>query len=192
MNLYPFLIFLHVVGGVGIFMALGIEVVALGRLRRAETSADARAWMGLMKVSARMGPVSMLTNLATGVWMMVRWWGPQPWLHAAMIAVVAIALIGGIVTRRGMRRLRGALAAESGPDLSGAFGGLRSHHALAASLRVRAALAVGILALMTMKPGIAGSFLALAAAIVAGLLATIPLGVSRTAATEANRAGGVS
>src|SRR6266446_5916689 len=83
MSLYQFLIFIHVLGGVALFVAIGIEAVALGRLRRAETPADARVWLGLFRMPGRLGPTAMLTALASGAWMMKVSWGYQPWIAGA-------------------------------------------------------------------------------------------------------------
>jgi len=173
MSLYQFLIFIHVLGAVALFVAIGIEAVALGRLRRAETPAAARVWLGLFRMPGRLGPTAMLTALASGAWMMKVSWGYQPWIAGALAAIVGMAVIGGVVSRRRMRRLRVALAAESRPELSEA---LRSSPALVMSLRLRIALGVGILALMTMKPSDhASAILVLAAAVLAALVASIPL-----------------
>jgi hypothetical protein len=171
MSLYQFLIFIHVLGAVALFVAIGIEAVALGRLRRAETPADARVWLGLFRLPGRVGPIAMLTALASGAWMMKVSWGYQAWIAGALAAMVGMAVIGAVVSLRRMRRLRAALHAESG--LSEA---LRSSPALVTSLRLRIALGVGILALMTMKPSDhATAILVLATAVLAALAASIPL-----------------
>jgi hypothetical protein len=74
MDLYPLLIFLHLLGGVGLFIGLGIEVVAVRRLQRTVTADQARTWMGLLGEAVRIGPVAMVTILIAGVWMMaIRW-----------------------------------------------------------------------------------------------------------------------
>jgi hypothetical protein len=173
MNIHSILISLHVLSGVGIFMALGIEAVALGRLRRADTPAEVRTWMGLLALPKRLGPVTMLTTLATGVWMMAGWWGSQAWIHAALAGIVLMAVTGGTLSRRGMKQLGEALPAETGPELSAGFRSLLSNTAPATSLRLRMALGTGILGLMTMKTGTAGSMLILVAAVAAGLIAGI-------------------
>ena len=171
MSLYQFLIFIHVLGAMALFVAIGIEAVALGRLRRAETPADARVWLGLFRLPGRVGPIAMLTALASGAWMMKVSWGYQAWIAGALAAMVGMAVIGAVVSLRRMRRLRAALHAESG--LSEA---LRSSPALVTSLRLRIALGVGILALMTTKPSDhATAILVLATAVVAALAASIPL-----------------
>jgi hypothetical protein len=176
MSFYQFLIFIHVVGAMALFVAIGIEVVSLGRLRRAETPADARLWLGLFRLPGRLGPIAMLTALASGAWMMKVSWGYQPWIAVALAALVAMAVLGGVVSLRQMRRLRRALAAETGSELSETIRAVRSSTALLTSLRLRIALGVGILGLMTMKPSDhATAFLVFATAVLAALLASIPL-----------------
>ena len=48
MTAYPFIVFVHLIGAVGIFATIAIETVSLGRLQRAATPADARVWMSLL------------------------------------------------------------------------------------------------------------------------------------------------
>jgi hypothetical protein len=180
MHVYSLLIFFHVLGAVGMFAALGIEAAALAQLRRSRTTAEARTWAGLLALPSRIGPITLLALLVTGVWMMARTWGPQPWIQASLTGIVVMAFVGGIVSRRGARRLREILAADPGAELQDAFRPARSTQALAASFRLRLAVATGILALMTTKPGPVGSLIILIAALAAGLLAIVPLSTGRT------------
>ncbi|HSD19688.1 MAG TPA: hypothetical protein VLC54_06615 [Anaeromyxobacter sp.] len=181
MSLYPFLVFLHVIAAMGLFAAIAIEAVALGRLRQADAPASVREGMGLLARNERLGGIAMLTLIASGAWMMATTWGHQWWIVSAFIGIIGMGVAGGAVSSRRIRRLRAALAAERGPGLSQAFTSLQSSTALVASLRVRIALGVGIVALMTLKPSGAGtSLLILAAFAVAGLVAILPLGAGRS------------
>jgi hypothetical protein len=180
MSLYQLLVFLHVLGGVGIFVALGIESISLGRLQSAAAPVDARVWMHLLKVPGRLGPIAMLTALVAGIWLMAQGWGRQPWIVTALVGLVGMAALGGVISLRGARRLRVALAGETGPALSDAFRLIQSGTALTASLRLRIAIGIGILGLMTIKPGAAGSWLILAAAALSGLVASIPFNARRS------------
>jgi hypothetical protein len=184
MTLYQLLVFLHVLGAVGIFVALGIETISLGRLQSAATPVDARVWMGLLKLPGRLGPIAMLTTLVAGMWMMAQVWGYQPWIVSAFVGLVGMAALGGVISLRGARRLRVALAGETGPELSDAFRSIRSGTALTASLRLRIAIGIGILGLMTIRPGATGSWLILAAAAVSGLVASIPFTARRSRLAE--------
>ena len=178
MTAYPFIVFVHVIGAVGIFATIAIETVVA---RKAPAGGDARGstrvWMSLLALPWRLGPIPMSATLASGIWMMAVSWGPQPWLVSAFVALVGMA-VASVVSLRRTRRLRAALAAEPPSELP-----LRSGQALTASLRLRIALGVGILGLTTVKPGAAGSWRILAAAAAAGLIASIgPLAARRSRA----------
>lgn len=173
MSSYPLVVLVHVLGTVGIFAAIGVEVASLERLRRATTPQEARLWLGLLALPERLGPMSMVMTLVSGVWLMAAAWGRQPWLASSIIGLVGMGVLGGVVTLRRTRRLRGALVVDTGSDLTGALRSLLSGGALTASLRLRIAIGVGILGLMTLKPDAAGSWLMLAAAAAAGLIASM-------------------
>lgn len=184
MSTYSLLVFLHVLGGVGIFVSLGIEALALPRLRGAVTRTEAGTWLGMLAWPRRIGSVSMLAMLATGIVMMLDAWGPQPWIQTALITVVLAGVTGGVITGRGMRRIGAAFAGETEERLSPAFRSALAGAALTVSLRLRLAAAVGILGLMTIKPALAGSVVIMAAAITVGLLTCLPLVLNRLAGMD--------
>lgn len=175
MTVYQLLIFFHVLGAVGVFVALALEASSLARLRRAETPGDARDALRGLAVPGRLGPVAMLAALASGAWMMAVSWGHQAWIVTSLIALVGMGAAGGGVTGRRLRRLAAALAAEHAPSLSHAFRSERSSLQLPMSLRLRVVLGIAILALMTTKPGAPGAWLLLLAAGIGGLAACAPL-----------------
>ncbi len=174
MTFYNLLVFIHVLGGVGVYVALGIEALALPRLQRAVTPADAGLWLRVLALPARLAPLAMIAAFATGAWMTATAWGHRAWIFTTLLGLVGMAIAGGGVTGRALRRLRAALPAEAGAELSGTFRAASASAALTASLRVRVALGLGILGLMTAKPEAAGSALVLAVAALAGLVASVP------------------
>lgn len=169
MSWYPLLVFLHVLAAVGLFAAWGVEAVLLQRLRHSGTTAEVRAAALQLRRRARAAPSAMLVALATGMTMGAQW-GPQAWMTAAFAALVAIAVIGIVSGRRAGSRLAAALADESertSADLASAV------HFLAMSLQLRVAIGVGIIGLMTMKPGAQGSLLVLALAGAVGVVGAV-------------------
>lgn len=183
--LYPSLIFVHVLGAIALFAAIAVESVSLVALDRAAAPADARTAVTLLARSLRIGPSAMIAIVVTGGGMMAMGWRHQAWLVAAMVGVIAMGAVGGLVSVRGVRRLHAALASEDGPSVSGAFPSARSRAALGASVALRLSIGVGILALMTFKPGALGSWLVLAAAGVTGVIAgQVPVAARRSMWTE--------
>jgi hypothetical protein len=188
MDFYSLLIFLHVLGGVGVFVGLGIEVVALRRLERAVSVDQARSWVGLMREGGRIGPVAMVTILLAGVWMMALRWGPEPWILTALVALIAMAILGAALTRPGMALLGAALTQEE-DELPGRFRTNEATGSLSFSLWLRVAIGVGILGLMTVKPEMLGSLGIMGATVVIGVGAALRLRGRRApmAAVEVRR-----
>lgn len=171
MDIYPLLVFLHVLGAVGMFAAWGVEMVAVSQLRQAVTVDQARTAMGLRRGSAPMAPVAMFTALGTGLWMMGVRWGLRPWIVTALAGLVLIVSVGIVLARHAMPRLAAALEGAE-QRLPGSVHAARE--ILVTSLRLRVAIGVGVLGLMTMKPGALESVTIMAAAIAIGLAAGIP------------------
>lgn len=166
MDSYALLVFLHVLGAVGMFAAWGIEAVTLGQLRQAGTVEQARASMQFRRRSATLGPIAMLTALVTGIWMMVARWSHQPWTAVALAGLILIVIVGVAFGRRAMPRIVASLAEGTErltPDARAAG------EILALSLRLRIAIGVAIVALMTIKPGALASLAIMGIAIVIGL-----------------------
>ena len=151
----------------GLFAALGIETVAVRRLQRAPTVDEARTWSGALREGGRVGLIAMVTLLIAGVWMMAIRWGPEPWVVVSLAGVGLMAILGGTLTRRAMRRL-GSSPAEGSVRLPTAVQTIIGR-SLVVSLWLRVAIAVGILGLMTVKPEAPGSLAILGAAVVVGL-----------------------
>jgi hypothetical protein len=114
MSVYPFLVFLHVLGAMGLFAAIAIEAVALGRVRQADAPAGVREGMAVLAQNERLGGIAMLTLIASGAWMMATTWGHQWWIASAFIGIIGMGVAGGAVSSRRIRRLRAALAAPRG------------------------------------------------------------------------------
>jgi hypothetical protein len=171
MDLYALLIFAHVLGGVALFAALGIEVAAFQRLQRAHAIEQARTWMGLLREAGRLGPVAMVMILVAGVWMMALRWGPEPWIMTALVGLIIMAILGAALTRRAMARIGASLSGK--PDRLPAEIQALISGPLTVSLWLRVAIAVGILGLMTVKPDVLGSLALIGAAVAVGVSGAI-------------------
>jgi len=65
MNLHSILVFLHVLGAVGVYVMLGIEAAGMAALRRARTPAEVRAPMALLALPRiSPSPLAVATRLA--------------------------------------------------------------------------------------------------------------------------------
>jgi hypothetical protein len=169
--IYQLALFIHILGAFGLVAAITLEASAQWGLRRASTAEEARVRLGGMRVIQRLAPASLGLILITGLYMMAVAWGPKGWILAAFAGLVVIGLVGGLVTGVRMARLGPAVGRAGGP-LSDELRRMLRDRALVISLRTRAAIVLGILFLMTLKPSLVPSIVTLLAAAGIGLLAS--------------------
>ena len=185
MTLYSVLLYVHVVTALGVFAALALEAVTLFRLRQSEASAEVRAWIDLVPGLPQMTMATFVLLLLSGIYLTVQISGwTLAWPKLAMAALVLIGPFGAISGRR-MRAIRNILHA-SNPNESELIGRLHDPF-LKLSLSLRISLVLGIVLLMTAKPGMAESLSIVGAFALLGIvLAFLP---SRRGAARAVRTG---
>jgi hypothetical protein len=194
-SLYTIALFLHIVGALGLFVALGLEWASLLFLRRAATVEQARERLQLFTSLRRLYPLSWLAILIPGFYMAATAWRATAWVPTALAAVVLLVVLGAALTGRRMAPIRQRLgtigqsvAAESGP-ISTTLHQRLDDPILWASLRIRTAIALGIIFLMTVKPDLLGSLLTIGVAGVLGLAFSLPVLGRGKEKVQAKRAG---
>lgn len=168
MSLYAAVVFLHIVGALGLFAAAGLEWASLLNLRRATTAGQAREWARLLAGVRRVGGPAILTLLASGIYLMATRWGQQAWIAAGVAGLVLMAVLGGVLTGRRSGAIMRALGEADGA-LSAELAGRLRDPVLVISAWLRTALALGIVFVMSTKPGATGALAAMGVALVLGL-----------------------
>jgi hypothetical protein len=156
-NLYPIALFLHVVGALLLFVTLTIEGIALGQLRRAMTTDAARGAAGMLRVNRIAGPLSALGVLIPGLYMTATSWGWVAWIEVAFVSWLLLAVVGAVTGIRiaGLERTQLLLTEIRNPIFL-------------ISWLTRVGMAVGVIFLMTVKPGAVEAVVALLIATAAG------------------------
>ena len=166
------LLFLHVTAAMGIVAGLGIEGLALAHLRAAGNGEEVREALTSSRYVQRIAGSSLLIAILTGLYMAtVYWHWAGAWMGVAMLTIIAMALVGGLMTGRATLRAMRSSADALSPT---AIAALQAR--LGMSYTIRLGLFLGIVFLMTTKPT-SGS-IALGAVVVAGavgLLAGLPV-----------------
>jgi hypothetical protein len=185
MSVYAIAVFLHIIGALGIFAAMALDWTGLANLRRATDTAQVREWARLLAAPRMVGGPAALLVLVSGIYLSAARWGPEGWILVALGGMVVVAALGGAVGARRIPPILRALPAESGP-VSPTLRGQLHDPALTVSLRVRTALLLGIVFLMTIRPSWGGSLAAMGTALVLGLAGAMPgFGGARGAARVA-------
>jgi hypothetical protein len=151
MSDYSVVLFLHVAAALAFFMALGLEWASLRRLWGTTTAERAHDWLALLAAASRVGMVSMLTLVATGAYMMATAWGRVPWLTVALGALAPLPVLTLAFTRPRVAAIRRAIDGADGLLPAELLASCRP--VLSASVHLRLGIALGIVFLMTVKPG---------------------------------------
>jgi hypothetical protein len=174
MNIYSIALFLHIVGALGLFVALGLEWTGLRQIRSAISLEQVRSWMGILKNDRKVGFASMLTAVITGIYMMVTVWGVRAWISVTLASLVLLIGLSIVLTGPRMVAVGRSLATEKGL-LSQTFRSLANHPLLWVSIQTRMAIALGIVFLKVAKPDLAGSLLTIGIAIILGIASALPM-----------------
>jgi len=165
MTLYSIALFLHVVGALLLCVTLTVEGVALRQLRRAAMTEAAQGAAAFLRLNRIVGPLSALGVLIPGFYMTATSWGWVAWIVVALVSWLAIAVLGAV---NGIRIV--ALERSQAALLTG----LRNPMFLI-SWMTRVGIALGIVLLMTVKPGAVAAVLAILVAAAAGAASGVVL-----------------
>ncbi|MEP6622377.1 MAG: hypothetical protein ABJE47_23845 [bacterium] len=142
------LLFIHVAAAMAIFASLGMEAVALAQLRQATDEPATRASLTTFGWSQRTGGPGGLVLVLSGITLATMYWHWRgAWMGLGFLGMVTAMAVGGIMTRRALKRLPQA----NNGGRSGALP-LDVVPALRQSFAIRVALLTGVVFLMTAKP----------------------------------------
>jgi Predicted integral membrane protein (DUF2269) len=176
MTLYAFLLFLHFVGMIALFVGYGLEWIVSALLRRATTAEQARSWLRVYRTSLPISGPGLLLLILTGGYLATLTGGmKQGWISASLLGIVFALGIGFVFILPRVRAIRGVLPEGSAMLSVDALARVRNP-LIPTLIRARAMLALGIVYLMTTKPPALSTSLAI-------LGAAILLGVVFSAAT---------
>ena len=165
MTLYSTILFLHVLGMLGLVTALGIEWVLLRYVARAGSREEAQACLRPTVVLPPLAIVSTLLVLFSGIYLAVhlRAW-EQAWVRVSFWALLFIAVLGIFAGTR-MRALRRA---------SSEIRELVNDPRLQTPIRIRFSVLLGVVFLMVAHANLALSLSIMGAALAIGLAWSAP------------------
>lgn len=174
MNTFSIALFLHIVGALGVSVALGLEWIGLSQIRRATVPEEIRAILKVVKTTTRFGFVSMLSTVITGIYMVLAALGWVPWILVVIAALVLVIVLTRVLTAPRMAAIGQALAMEKG-SVSQAFHDLMKDPILWISIQTRVAIVLGIIFIKVATPELGGSLLTIGVAIVLGIASALPM-----------------
>ncbi len=175
MSIYNIVLFMHILGAIGTFLSIGGWLFILVSLQRAQRSEEVRALMHVAGLLGSLGDGSGALLLIAGIYLAVSAWSLlTSWILVALVSLILILLANGALT--GPRRSAIIKQLErSAPEGEISLELWQHIHnpLLWAASQTTAVLLMGIVFLMTTKPGLGGSISVMAVALVLGLLSSL-------------------
>jgi hypothetical protein len=187
MDTYRVVLYVHLLSLLVGFGAGVVEAVCLLRLRAAQTFADAEPFSRLAGDVEKFFPVAILGLFGTGAYMTTDvWTWSTSWIVLPIVGLVVLSLQGPLVAGRRGRAVHEALAANGPGPLGPEARALTRDRQLWGAAFANEGLVLGIVWVMTEKPGWGGAVAALAVAYAAG--AALAVRLTRAPAVEAEAA----
>ena len=175
MTVFSVVLYSHLLGALALFIGYGIEWTASSLFRNATSTEQVRAWLRVFKVSPPLSGVGLGVLLLSGGYLASLTGAmKQGWIPATLLAIGVALILGFAFILPRMGRIRKALPSLNEP-ISTELRASLSDPLLLSAIRIRVLLAAGIVYLMAAKMPFLPSLLALAAALVFGVLFSLPV-----------------
>ncbi|WP_069804057.1 DUF2269 family protein [Thermogemmatispora onikobensis] len=168
---YHLVLFLHILGTLGFFMGIAVQLIGMLRARQAQSVEAVRLWSSMLRPLGRFMPLASLLIFFAGLALLLGSWG---WSHAWLDVSLVLFLLAGLATAHinstHGHRLGALLAGSGAGPVSPELRQILTHPLPWTTTITNSILAIGILFLMVIKPGWLGSLLTVAAAFVIGAI----------------------
>jgi hypothetical protein len=175
MNTYLLALFVHIVGAIGVFVGIGVLLFAVASMRRAQEVAQVRALAGLTVSSGNVAVGGVLLIGGAGLYMALttRAW-QSAWIDVATVSFVLLAPLGVAVIGPRIRAL--AEAANAAPDgpVPDSLAAHTHDPIVSIGLHTYVGVLFGIVFLMTTKPTLEVSLVAIGVATALGVASALP------------------
>jgi uncharacterized membrane protein len=171
MALYPAILLLHIVGVIGLFSALSLELAIMFRLRAAKTTTQVHEWLTLSHVIDLALPVSALFILISGLVLTFSVWGwEHAWIELSLSLLVLLGILGPVINGPRMKAIHVAAQAAPAGEIPPALRKAISHPVLRMYAPIPALVALGAVIMMVLKLDWFGSGMVVVLAFIVGLI----------------------
>jgi hypothetical protein len=174
MNIYNIILFVHVAGAIGYSAGTLVALLGLGYLRRAKRVGEVRSSLELQERTGLISGISLLLTILAGLFLAGNAWSFRTgWIDVALGSLVLLFLSGMLMGRRRHAILTLAKDLPDGP-LPASLEARIHDPLMAMGIYLLAAVVLGILFLMTVKPTLVGSLIAIGVCVAVGLAVSLP------------------
>jgi hypothetical protein len=169
--LYTISLYLHIVGALTMFFAIGIEWMCLVNIRKSETRESILTWLNCFSMLKKIFPIAFFLLLIPGIYMMTEVWVDAVWAIFGIIGLLSLSISGSVLSGKKMIAIKKeAVQGEDAFPISKLLPKVRDKY-FWNSFLIRGFVAAGIVFLMTFKTNFVDSVIVLAVSILLGYLA---------------------
>ncbi|GHO59057.1 hypothetical protein [Ktedonobacter robiniae] len=171
MTLYPYTLLLHIVGVIGLFIAISLELIITSRLRAAKMTTQVHEWLTLGRVIDLILPVSAVLILVSGLVLTFSVWGlNHAWIDFSLGLLILLGILGPVINGPRMKAIYVAAKAAPEGEISDSLRKVITDPVLRAYVPVPGLVALGAIVLMVLKLDWLGSGIVMALALIASLI----------------------
>lgn len=171
MTFYPYLLLLHIVGVIGLFIALSLEVAVVSCLRVVKTTTQAHEWLTLSRVVDLLLPVSAGLILISGLVLTFSAWGwGHAWIDLSLGLLVLLGILGPVINGPRMKAIQVAAQAAPVGEIPPALRKVISNPVLRAYVPIPILGALGAVIMMVLKLDWLGSGMMVALVLMISLI----------------------
>ena len=171
MALYPSTLLLHVVGVIGLFIALSLELAVLFRLRATKTTTQVHEWLILSRVIDLVLPVSAVFVLSSGLVLTFSVWGwGHAWIDLSLGLLVLLGILGPVINGSRIKAINVAAHAAPVGEISAALRQAICNPVLRVYIPIPVLVALGAVIMMVLKLDWLGSGIVIALVLIVGLI----------------------
>ncbi len=168
--LYTVSLYMHIVGALLMFFAVGIEWLCLINLRKSGTRESIMLWLNNFSVLKKLFAVSFFLLLIPGIYMMTEIWVDAAWAILGIIGLLSLSISGSVLSGKKLIDIKKKAARDEKEfPLVKLLPKVRDSY-FWNSFLIRSFTALGIVFLMTFKTDFIDSVIVLGISILIGYL----------------------
>ena len=171
MSLYNVALFLHILGVLGLFIAIGLELTGMCRMRVAKTVEQVLEWTRLSQSLLIVFPIVSVLILLAGLFMLMTAWGwTVAWINTSFIGLIAMSIQGAAINAPKGKAIHEAAETSAHGAVSTELRNRINDTAYWTSVLTMTAASLGIVFLMTVKPNLIGTLVTAAVSVAVGIV----------------------
>lgn len=169
--LYSIMLFLHIIGTVAMFIAVGLTITAMIGMLHSKKTETLRVWANLAVKVDGLLPFSVIIIFLPALYLVITTWGWHvAWINISLAALIVMTFMGPAINLRRLKAILKAVETETASTPSTNLVKTVQDRLLWISVITMTALAIAIVFLMTVKLAFIGSLVTFVIAIVLGLI----------------------